>query len=97
MIRAEYAKASSRLNIFSKVESALNSPKDPESQDARIRELEAEVEALKQSKAGEDFIDEKRKNVTNGMNEKINRLLRLFDALPDDIKERMSDELGGAD
>ena len=96
-MRREYAKASSRLNIISKVESNLNSTEDPESQDARIRELEAEVEALKQSKAGEDFTDEKRKNVTNGMNEKINRLLRLFDALPDDIKERMSDELGGAD
>ena len=94
-LRSEYAKASSRLNIISKVESNLNSQKDPESQEARIRELEAEVAALRQSKAGEDFIDEKRKNVTNGMNEKINRLLRLFDALPDDIKEKMPDELDG--
>ena len=33
----------------------------------------------------------------NGMNEKMNHILRLFDTLPDDIKERMSDELGGAD
>ena len=95
MIRAEYAKASSRLNIFSKIESTLNSPKDPESQEARIRELEAEVAALKQSKAGEDFTDEKHKNIINGMNEKINRLLRLFDTLPDDIKEMMPDEIDG--
>ena len=36
MIRAEYAKASSRLNIFSKVESNLNSPEDPESMEAQI-------------------------------------------------------------
>ena len=94
-MRKEYAKASSRLNIFSKIASTMNSPKDPESQEARIRELEAEVAALKQSKAGEDFTDEKHKNVMNGMNEKINRLLRLFDTLPDDIKERMSDEIDG--
>ena len=42
-LRAEYAKASSRINIFSKVESVLNTAKDPASQDARIRELEAQV------------------------------------------------------
>ena len=95
MIRAEYAKASSRINIFSKVENTLNNPKDPESLEAQIRELKAEVAAWKQSKAGEDFTDEKHKNVMNGMNEKINRLLRLFDTLPDDIKERMSDEIDG--
>ena len=65
--------------------------------EAQIRDLKAEVAVLKQSKTGEDFTDEKRKNFINGMNEKMNRLLRLFDALPDDIKERMSDELGGAD
>ena len=93
MLRAEYAKASSRLNIISKVENNLNSTEDPESQDARIQELEAEVAALKQSKAGEDFTDEKHKNTMNGMNEKINRLLRLFDALPDDIKDKMPDEI----
>ena len=42
-LRAEYAKASSRINIFSKVESVLNTAKDPASQDARIRDLEAQV------------------------------------------------------
>ena len=95
MLRTEYAKASSRLNIISKVESNLNSPEDPESMKAQIQELKAEVAALKQSKTGEDFTDAKRKNFINGMNEKMNRLLRLFDALPDDIKERMSDEIDG--
>ena len=94
-MRKEYAKASSRINIISNVESNLNSPEDPESMKAQIRELKAQVHELTQAKAGEDFIDEKRKNVTNGMNEKMNRLLRLFDALPDDIKERMSDEIDG--
>ena len=47
-LRAEYAKASSLLNIFSKVESALNTAKDPESQDARIRGLEEKVLVLKE-------------------------------------------------
>ena len=42
-LRAEYAKASPHLNIFSKVESTLNTAKDPESQDARIKELETQV------------------------------------------------------
>ena len=42
-LRAEYAKASSRINIFSKVESVLNTAKDPDSQDARIKELETQV------------------------------------------------------
>ena len=42
-LRAEYAKASSRLNIFSKVESTLNTADDPESLQARIRELEAQA------------------------------------------------------
>ena len=46
-LRAEYAKASSFLNIFSKVESTLNTAKDSESRDARIRKLEEEVQASK--------------------------------------------------
>ena len=45
-MRKEYAKASSRINIFSKVENTLNGPQDPESQDARIRDLEAQVREL---------------------------------------------------
>ena len=92
-LRAEYAKASSKINIFSKVESVLNSSKDPESQDARIQELEAQVRELTQTKAGEDLVGGKYKDAINGMNEKINRLLRLFDALPDDIKEKIPDDL----
>ena len=46
-LRAEYAKASSLLNIFSKVESTLNTAKDSESRNARIRELEEAVRASK--------------------------------------------------
>ena len=42
-LRAEYAKASSHINIFSKVESNLNTSDDPESLHARIKELEAQA------------------------------------------------------
>ena len=40
-MREEYAKVSSHLNIFSKVESTLNTADDPESLHARIKDLEA--------------------------------------------------------
>ena len=42
-LRAEYAKASPYINIFSKVESILNTADDPASLHARIRELEAQA------------------------------------------------------
>ena len=87
-LRAEYAKASSRINIISKVESVLNNQEDPERQKVRIRELNAEVRELKQAKAAGG----ERNDVMSEMNEKMNQLLRRFDALPDDIKERMSDK-----
>ena len=93
MLRAEYAKASSRLNIFSKVAGTLNSPEDSESQNARIKDLEAKILEFTQAKAGEDLVGEKYKDTINVMNKKINRLMRLLDALPDDIKEKMPDEL----
>ena len=42
-LRAEYAKASSYINIFSKVENALSNRDDPESLHARIKELETQA------------------------------------------------------
>ena len=42
-LRAEYAKASPYINIFSKVESTLNTTDDPASLLARIKELEAQA------------------------------------------------------
>ena len=42
-LREEYAKASPHTDIFSKVKSMLNAAKDPESQDARIKELETQA------------------------------------------------------
>ena len=46
-LRAEYAKASSFLNIFSKVERTLNTADNQERLHARIRELEEKVQASK--------------------------------------------------
>ena len=96
-LRREYAMASSRINIFSKVESALNSPKDPETQEARIRELEAEVAELKQSKTQDGLVDDRHKNSMNKMHEEIKRLTRVLDSLPDDIKARMADKFEDSD
>ena len=42
-LRAEYAKTSSYINIFSKIENNLNNRDDPESLHARIKELEAQA------------------------------------------------------
>ena len=94
-LRAEYAKASASLNIFSKMESTLNSPKDPESQDERIRELEAQVKALAQANTEKDLMKVSYMNAMSEMNEKINRLARLLDKMPEDVKEGVSDELDG--
>ena len=55
-LRAEYAKASSRLNIFSQIEGSLNTADDPVGRHARIIELEDEIQALKQSKIERDLI-----------------------------------------
>ena len=92
-LRAEYAKASSRLNIFSKVESTLGSPKDPESQEARIRELEAEVAALKQSKATNGMAENHYEATIAGMGKEIKQLAKILDSLPDDVKARMAGDL----
>ena len=92
-LRAEYAKASSRINIISKVESNLNSPDDPASQDARIRELEAEVAELKQSKTTNGMAENHYETMIAGMSKEIKQLAKILDSLPDDVKARMADDL----
>ena len=92
-LRSEYAKASSRINIISKVESNLNSPKDPASQDARIRELEAEVAALKQSKTTNGMVENHYETMISDMSKEIKQLAKILDSLPDDVKARMADNL----
>ena len=77
------------------MESTLNSPKDPESQDERIRELEAQVKALAQANTEKDLMKVSYTNAMSEMNEKINRLARLLDKMPEDVKEGVSGELDG--
>ena len=96
-LRAEYAKASSRINIFLKVEHNLNSPEDPESQNTRIRELEAEVRTLKESKTVDAVTEGAYKDAISEMNEKIKHLMYLFDSLPDSVKEAMATKTKGPD
>ena len=96
-LRTEYTKASSRINVISRVEDNLNSLEDTTNQDARIRELEAEVAALKQSKTECGLIEMRHKNSMNEMYEKIKRLVYLLDSLPNDVKETMAGKLKDAD
>ena len=94
-LRAEYAKASSRINIFLKVEHNLNNPEDPESQNTRIRELEAEVRTLKESKPTGAVTEGAYNDAISEMNEKIKHLMHLFDSLPDSVKEAMATKTKG--
>ena len=96
-MRAEYAKAFSRIDIFSKVEGNLNTPEDPESRNTRMREMKAEILELKQSKAEDGLIGRRHKNSMNEMYKEIKRLSHLLDSLPEDVKERMADNLKDSD
>ena len=89
-LRAEYAKASSHLNIFSKVESVLNTAKDPASQDARIRELEAQVAGTSTVNAEIALLERRHResmqkmyDAIESLNEKINSL-QQHDTVKDD-------------
>ena len=89
-LRAEYAKASSHLNIFSKVESVLNTAKDPDSQDARIRELEAQVAGTSTVNAEIALLERRHResmqkmyDAIESLNEKINSL-QQHDTVKDD-------------
>ena len=90
-LRAEYAKASSRLNIFSKVESVLNTAKDPASQDARIKDLEAQVAGTSTTNAEIALLERRHResmqkmyDAIESLNEKINSLQRHDDDDDDD-------------
>ena len=85
-LRAEYAKASSHLNIFSKVDSILNTAKDPASQDARIRELEAQAAGTSTINAEIALLERRHResmqkmyDAIESLNEKINSLQRHDD------------------
>ena len=90
-LRAEYAKASSRINIFSKVESVLNTAKDPASQDARIRELEAQVAGTSTTNAEIALLERRHResmqkmySAIESLKEQISSLQQQHDTVKDD-------------
>ena len=85
-LRAEYAKASSHLNIFSKVESNLNTADDPASLLARIKELEAQAAGTNTTNAEIALLERRHResmqkmySAIESLNEKINSLQRHDD------------------
>ena len=96
-LRAEYAKVSSRINVVSRVEGNLNSLDDTANRDARVKSLEAEVAALKQSKTEEGLIGARQVNSMNEMRKEIGLLVCLLDSLPNDVKEIVAGSLKDAD
>ena len=96
-LRAEYAKASRRLNLFSKIEGTLNTAKNPESDDARIKELEDGARASKQFKTEMNMKEEIYMDDVKYMRKEIKRLASILDALPDNIKEQITDKLEDSD
>ena len=87
-MRAEYAKASSRINIFSRVESTLNGPKDSESQDARIRELEAQVAASTTVNAEIALLERRHQKSMRDLYKVIESLKEKIDSLQHDAVGR---------
>ena len=96
-LRAEYAKASSYINIFSKVESTLNTDKDPENLLARIKELEVGTRSSKQFKTEMNMTEETDTGVIKDMQEKLDKVLSIIDALPDDTKKQIAEKLEDSD
>ena len=85
-LRAEYAKASSHLNIFSKVESNLNTADDPASLHARIKELEAQAAGTSNTNAEIALLERRHQksmremySAIESLNEKINSLQQQRD------------------
>ena len=85
-LRAEYAKASSHLNIFSKVESNLNTADDPASLHARIKELETQAAGTSNTNAEIALLERRHResmqkmySAIESLNEKINSLQRHDD------------------
>ena len=85
-LRAEYAKASSRLNIFSKIEGNLNSPNDADKLNARVKELEAQAVGDSATHAEIALLERRHResmqkmyDVIESLNEKINSIQRHDD------------------
>ena len=91
-LRAEYAKASPYINIFSKVESNLNTADDPANLLARIKELEDAARASRQSKTETNMAEDTHTDVIKNMQKKLDSVLAILDALPDGIKKPLADK-----
>ena len=90
-LRAEYIKVSSRINILSKVESTLNTPDDPESLHARIKELEAQAAGTGTANAEIALLERRHQKSIQGMygmieslREEISSLREQRDTVKDD-------------
>ena len=86
-LRAEYAKASSHLNIFSKVESNLNTADDPASLHARIRDLETQV-------AGTSTVNAEIALLERRHRESMQKMYGVIESLKEEIRslQRQDDE-----
>ena len=73
-LREEYAKASPHTDIFSKVKSMLNAAKDPESQDARIKELETQAAGTNTTNAKIALLESRRRESAQKMHSAIESL-----------------------
>ena len=89
-MREEYAKVSSHLNIFSKVESTLNTADDPESLHARIKDLEAQAAGTSTANAEIALLERRHResmqkmySAIESLNEKVNSL-QQHDTVKDD-------------
>ena len=86
-LRAEYAKASSHLNIFSKVESNLNTADDPASLHARIRDLEAQAAGTNTTNAEIALLERRHRESMQKMYDAIESLKKQISSL-----QRQDDE-----
>ena len=86
-MRAEYAKASSHLNIFSKVEGTLNTDKDPKSLLARIKELEIQVSGTNTTNAEIALLERRHR-------ESMQKMYSAIESLKEEIRslQRQDDE-----
>ena len=86
-LRAEYAKASSRINIFSKVEGNLNSPNNADKLNARVKELEAQV-------AGTSTVNAEIALLERRHRESMQKMYDAIESLKEEIRslQRQDDE-----
>ena len=88
MIRAEYAKASSRINIFSKVENTLNSLDDAEGLRARVAELEAQLAKHTTTNAEIALLEKRHHESMQKMHEAVESLREKINSIQHDAAKQ---------